>query len=194
VSRQRRAGLAALPLFGVLLLASSNAYLAPPAADRAVPSARPAPSVATAPPAADRAVPSARPAPSAATAPTHLLVIDFLAYAAEAVASDPIAGSPDAEDLIALIGDPTSFGAEVTDQVDADADASSRCGVIEPTTVDALARAINARLPADQRIDPGAATSRSLLHWQVAGGYASLRIFAQNVAGSPSCADAGTRF
>ena|GEM_PF-6294274 len=121
-------------------------------------------------------------------------MIDFLAYAAEAVASDPIAGSPDAEDLIALIGDPISFGAEVTDQVDADADASSRCGVIEPTTVDALARAINARLPADQRIDPGAATSRSLIHWQVAGGYASLRIFAQDAAGSPSCADAGTRF
>lgn len=184
MTRQRRAGLAALPLFGVLLLASSAAYLAPPAADRAVPSARPAPSVATAP----------DPKSSAATAPTHLLVIDFLAYAAEAVASDPIAGSPDAEDLIALIGDPTSFGAEVTDQVDADADASSRCGVIEPTTVDALARAINARLPADQQIDPGAATSRSLLHWQVAGGYASLRIFAQDATGSPSCADAGTRF
>jgi len=186
VTRQRRAGLAALLLFGVLFVASSAAYLARPAAGRAVPSARPAPSasVATAP----------APKSSAATAPAHLLVIDFLAYAAEAVASDPIAGSPDAEDLIALIGDPTSFGAEVTDQVDADADASSRCGVIEPTTVDALARALNARLPADQQIDPGAATSRSLLHWQVAGGYASLRIFAQDAAGSPSCADAGTRF
>jgi hypothetical protein len=176
VTGRRRAALATLLVFGVLFLASSDAYLARPAAGGAVPSARPAPKS------------------SVAVAPAHLLVIDFLAYAAEAVASDPIPGSPDAEDLIALIGDPTSFGAEVTDQVDADADASSRCGVIEPTIVDALARALNARLPADQQIDPGAATSRSLLHWQAAGGYASLRIFAQDAAGSPSCAEAGTRF
>jgi hypothetical protein len=186
VTRQRRAGLAALLLFGVLFLPSSAAYLARPAAGRAVPSTRPATSasVATAP----------APKSSVAKAPAHLLVIDFLAYAAEAVANDPIPGSPDVEDLIALIGDPTSFGAEVTDQVDADADASSRCGVIEPTIVDALARALNARLSADQRIDPAATTSRSLLHWQAAGGYASLRIFAQDAAGSPSCAEAGTRF
>jgi len=186
VTGRRRAALAALLVFGVLFLASSDAYLARPAAGGAVSAALPAPSasVATAP----------APKSSVAVAPAHLLVIDFLAYAAEAVANDPIPGSPDAEDLIALIGDPTSFGAEVTDQVDADADASSRCGVIEPTIVDALARAINARLPADQQIDPGAATSRSLLHWQAAGGYASLRLFAQDAAGSPSCADAGTRF
>ena len=88
MTRQRRAGLAAIPLFGVLILASSAACLARPAAGGAVSAALAAPSasVATAP----------APKSSVAVAPAHLLVIDFLAYAAEAVASDPIAGSPDA--------------------------------------------------------------------------------------------------
>src|SRR5206468_4435354 len=69
--------------------------------------------------------------------PRYLLVIDFLAYAGEAVATDPIAGSPDAEDLIPVLGDPTAFGAEVTDQAGADVDANSRCGVIEQAQIEA---------------------------------------------------------
>jgi curli biogenesis system outer membrane secretion channel CsgG len=131
----------------------------------------------------------------AAPAPTqYLLVIDLLSYAAEALASDPIAGSPDAEALIPIIGDPTALGSDVTDLATAELDASTRCAVVERRTVEALAAALNARLPADQQIDPDADSSRSLLHWEAADGFASLRVLAQDRAGSPSCGDAGTRF
>jgi hypothetical protein len=136
--------------------------------------------------------PSTKASP-AAGAQRYLLVIDFLAYAAEAVTTDPIAGSPDAEELIPLIGDPIVFGAEVTDQPDTDVNASSRCGVIERSRIEAVAAALNPRLPADQQIDPSAPQSRALLHWNAAEGFASLRLFAQDGA-SPSCADAGKRF
>jgi hypothetical protein len=139
-----------------------------------------------------KATPS--PASAAAGAAHYLVVIDFLAYAGEAVASDPIAGSPDAEELIAIIGDPTAFGSAVTDQAGGDVDASSRCGVIDRAAVEALATALNGRLPKDQQVDPNADDSRALLHWDAAEGFASVRVFAQDRAASPSCADAGKRF
>jgi hypothetical protein len=148
----------------------------------------------TSTPSAGAAAPSAARA-QAAPAPTrYLLVIDLLSYAAEALASDPIAGSPDAEVLIPIIGDPTALGADVTDLSAAEVDSSTRCAVVERRTVEALAAALNARLPADQQIDPDADSSRSLLHWEAADGFASLRVLAQDRAGSPSCGDAGTRF
>ena len=147
----------------------------------------PNPSTGAAPPPGARA--------KAAAAPTqYLLVIDLLSYAAEALASDPIAGSPDAEALIPIIGDPTALGSDVSDPATAEVDASTRCAVVERRTVEALAAALNARLPADQQIDPDADSSRSLLHWEAADGFASLRVLAQDRAGSPSCGDAGTRF
>lgn len=198
MTRAGRATLAGLLLLALVLLAGATTVLAPRTASAPGSSSNPAPTLRSAPistaPAASAA--STAPAVSAASAaPAHyLLVIDFLAYAAEAVASDPIPGSPDAEDLVAIVGDPTVIGTAVTDLATADVDASSRCAFIDRATVDALARALNAHLPADQRIDPGSATSRSLLHWDAAEGYASLRIFVQDVAGSPSCADAGRRF
>jgi hypothetical protein len=124
----------------------------------------------------------------------HLVVIDFLGHAGEALASDPIDGSPDVEELVAIIGDPTAFGTAVTDQADAGADSSGRCGVADRAAIEALAMALNDRLPADQRMDPNRGESRSLLHWKAAEGFASVRIFARDRAGSPSCADAGKRF
>jgi hypothetical protein len=129
----------------------------------------------------------------AAVSKHYLLVIDFLAYTAEAVASDPIAGSPDAEELIPLIGDPTAFGVGVQDEADGDVNASSRCGVISSGQVEMLATALNARLPSDQQFSADLAQTRSLLHWEAAEGFASLRVFAQ-ASGSPTCADAGKRF
>jgi hypothetical protein len=44
------------------------------------------------------------------------------------------------------------------------------------------------------RSGPNANASRSLLHWDAGEGFASVRIFAQDRAGGPSCADAGKRF
>jgi hypothetical protein len=187
VTRAGRASLAGLLLLALVVLAGATTVLAPRTASEPGSSSNAARTL--------RSSPAAPAASAASAAPAHyLLVIDFLAYAAEAVASDPIPGSPDAEDLVAIVGDPTVIGTAVTDLATADVDASSRCAVIDRATVDALARALNARLPADQRIDPGSATSRSLLHWDAAEGYASLRIFVQDLAGSPSCADAGKRY
>jgi hypothetical protein len=124
----------------------------------------------------------------------YLVVIDFLAYAGEALASDPIGGGPDVEELLAIIGDPTAFGTAVTDQADSGADSSGRCGVVDRAAIEALAKALNDRLPGDQRMDPNRSESRSLLHWDAAEGFASVRIFAQDRAAGPSCADAGKRF
>jgi hypothetical protein len=124
---------------------------------------------------------------------TYVARLDFLAYAAEAVAVDPIAGSPDAAELIPLIGDPMRFGAPVIGQAVPDSDTSSRCGILERSKIELLARTLNGRLPADQQIDPAAPESRSLLHWAAAEGFASVRIFAQRATGSPSCRDAGSR-
>jgi len=189
VTRAGRATLAGLLLLAIVLLAGATTVLAPRAASTPQSTPNPARTLRSAP------ISTAPAASAASAAPAHyLLVIDLLAYAAEAVASDPILGSPDAEDMVAIVGDPTVIGIAVTDLATADVDASSRCAVIDRATVDALARALNARLPADQHIDPVSATSRSLLHWDAAEGYASLRIFVQDVAGSPSCADAGKRF
>jgi hypothetical protein len=126
--------------------------------------------------------------------PTYVAVLDFLAYAEEAVAVDPIAGSPDAAELIPVIGDPTRFGATIIGQAVPDDNASSRCGLLERSKIELLARTLNGRLPADQQIDPAASESRSLLHWAAAEGFASVRIFAQRATGSPSCGDAGGRF
>ncbi len=151
--------------------------------------ARPSPSFGAAgtaaSPAATAVVPESR---------SYLVVIDFLAYAAEALASDPIAGSPDADELVAVMGDPMAFGAAVTDQAAVDENATSRCGAMDRTTVLALAELLNDRLPADQRIAIDLPESRSLLHWQAGEGFASLRVFARTAARSPSCADAGRRF
>jgi hypothetical protein len=133
--------------------------------------------------------------PGVVAEPAHyLVVIDFLAYAGEALVTDPIAGSPDAEELVAIIGDPTAFGAAVSDQANASVDSSRRCGVVDRAAIEALAKALNDRLPVDQRMGPNGTASRSLLHWDAAEGFASVRIFAQDRAGGPSCADAGTRF
>jgi hypothetical protein len=148
----------------------------------------------TSTPSAVAATPSDARAQAAPARTHYLLVIDLLSYAAEALASDPIAGSPDAEALIPIIGDPTSLGSDVSDLAAEEADASTRCAVVERRTVEALAAALNARLPADQQIDRDADASRSLLHWAAADGFASLRVLAQDRAGSPSCGDAGTRF
>jgi hypothetical protein len=182
VTRRHRAPVLALLLLAGIGLGSAGIWLAGqgahPAASVRDPIGQATPSQASG---------SARPA-------RYLLVIDFLAYAGEAVASDPIAGSPDAEELIAIIGDPTAFGSAVTDQAGGDVDASSRCGFVERTAVEALATALNGRLPKDQQIDPTAAESRALLHWDAAEGFASVRVFAQDRAASPSCADAGKRF
>lgn len=128
-----------------------------------------------------------------ATAGSFLLVLDFLAYAGEAVASDPIAGHPDAADLIPLIGDPTAFGTKVTDLAGSDPDATSRCGVVPGTTVDALAASLAGRLPPDQQLGSAAAPRRALLHWAAAEGFLSVRLFARD-GNSPSCADAGKAF
>ena len=174
---RRRGGGVAAALLAVMLVASCA-----PGQVAHVPAATGSPLAAGAPV-----------APSAPVARQYLVVIDLLSYAAEALTSDPIAGSPDAEELVSIIGDPTSLGSDVTSQDTAELGARTRCAVIERATVETLAAALNARLPADQHIDPNAGSSRSLLHWAAAEGFASLRIVARD-GGSPSCAEAGTSF
>jgi hypothetical protein len=152
----------------------------------------PAPSAApTSRPAEPSSAPSPAAAPSATTsvvagrAADYLLVLDFLPGIAEEVEVDPIAGNPDSDSLSPILGEPSEFGAEAASgQADG---GLTRCGIVDRPTVEALARALNGRVAADQRIDPAATETRTLLHWSAAEGFASIRIFARGAASSPSC-------
>jgi hypothetical protein len=128
----------------------------------------------------------AAPAAASARVADYLLVLDFLPGIAEDVEVDPIAGHPDSDALVPILGEPTEFGAAV----DAESDANgglTRCGVVGRPIVEGLARALNGRVADDQRIDPAAPETRTLLHWSAAEGFASVRIFARDATSSPSC-------
>lgn len=135
-----------------------------------------------------------RPAPAAPSAVddgTSLVVLDFLPQVAEEVEVDPIAGHPDSDELRPFLGEPTAFGSPVPIAGGSVDGAVTRCGVVPLGTTRAIASALNGRLSSDQRVDPSAVESRTLLHWQAAEGYASLRIFAIAPGHRPTCAHAG---
>jgi hypothetical protein len=118
---------------------------------------------------------------------TFLVVLDFLPQVAEEVEVDPIEGHPDSDELKPFLGEPTAFGAPVP-VPDGSADgAIARCGAVPLEMVRAIASALNGRLASDQRVDPAAVESRTLLHWHAAEGYASLRVFAIDPDHRPSC-------
>jgi hypothetical protein len=129
------------------------------------------------------------------SATRYLLVLDFLPYVSEALASDPVGGSPDVALLTPLIGEPTTFGTEVVDTVgsaDPDSQTSSRCGVVDSASATRIASVLSPD-PATSELRLDARVSRSLLHWDIGEGYASLRIFRQT-GSRPTCSDAGTAF
>ena len=118
---------------------------------------------------------------------TFLVVLDFLPQVAEEVEVDPIEGHPDSDELKPFLGEPTVFGAPVAVAGGSADGAITRCGAVGLETVRAIASALNGRLSSDQRVDPAVVESRTLLHWQAAEGYASLRMFAIDPAHRLSC-------
>ena len=161
----------------------------------AVPRPATAPSGSTASASGDAATPAAssRFGPAGAVQPTiraddrSLVLLDFLPQVAEEVEVDPIDGHPDSDELTPFLGEPTAFGTAVVIGGSSDAGAITRCGLIARATVGSIAAAFNDRLAADQRVDPKAIESRTLLHWGAAEGFASLRIFSIDGANRPSC-------
>ena len=181
----RAGGATALAIVGIALLLGAIVMprLAAPADP--VPAAAAATEAAGDPPTARSPV---VPASASADADgTFLVVLDFLPQVAEEVEVDPIEGHPDSDELKPFLGEPTAFGAPVPVPGGSADGAIARCGAVRLETVRAIASALNGRLASDQRVDPAAVESRTLLHWQAAEGYASLRVFAIDPGHRPSC-------
>jgi len=178
--------MAALAIVGMALLLAAIVGPRPAAQAGPVPAAA-AVTGAAGHPAAARS-PDVTAAASADADGTFLVVLDFLPQVAEEVEVDPIDGHPDSDELKPFLGEPTAFGAPVAVAGGGSADgAITRCGAVRLETVRAIASALNGRLASDQRVDPAAVESRTLLHWQAAEGYASLRVFAIDPGHRPSC-------